>query len=71
LLIANADFAAFAAGGLALLLAAAMQRLTGLAASLERVHLLAEQSAAAARGDAEQARHALLSTERALAMRLG
>jgi DNA recombination protein RmuC len=68
--VTNADLAALAAGGLALLLWAALHRLTGVAGLMERVCLLAEQSADAARDDAAQARHALLSTERALAMRV-
>jgi DNA recombination protein RmuC len=68
--ITNADMATLAAGGLALLLWAALHRLTHLAEALDRMRLLMEQTFTATHGNAEQARRAILSTERALAARV-
>ncbi len=62
--IASADVAAIAAGGLALLLASVLHRLTGLAASLRAV---ADQVPASVQAEAEQSRRMLLGSERALA----
>jgi DNA recombination protein RmuC len=62
--ITSADLAAIAAGGLALLLASVLYRLTGLRALLRSV---AEQALGAVAAEAEQSRRMLLGSERALA----
>jgi DNA recombination protein RmuC len=69
--ITTADIAAIAAAGLALLLWAALRRLTAMADALDGLRLRSEQVLAGARADAEQARHTVLSSERALAARVG
>jgi len=69
--ITNTDIAAFAAGLLALLLWAVLHRLTWLGRELADMRRHAEQSVAGARSDAEQIYNSLLSSERALAARVG
>jgi DNA recombination protein RmuC len=68
--VSSADLALYATACLAVLLGAALWRLTWLAAAMQHQRLLAEQAVAAARGETEQMRHMLLGAERAISARV-
>jgi DNA recombination protein RmuC len=69
--VPSADLAVYAIALLALLLGAALLRLSRLDRALELQRLLAEQAAAAAREQNGEMRRVLLGTERALSARVG